>query len=161
MTTSSFELETRSTDETRALGRRLGECLVGSLAVGLVGHLGAGKTVLVKGMAAGNAGGDAAEVTSPTFTLVHEHPGRLMLYHLDAYRLQRVEELMALGFDEMFGPDSAVVVEWADRVRSAMPEDTLWIELWATGDESRLLSFEARGPNARRCLEALRAAEQA
>ena len=127
--------------------------------MGLVGHLGAGKTVLVKGMAEGNAPGAAAEVTSPTFTLVHEHPGRLLLYHLDAYRLKQVEELFALGFDELFSEESVVVVEWADRVRPALPEDVLWVELRATGEMSRVLSFEAHGPRAQRCLDALRAAE--
>ena len=159
MAITRYELETRSSDETCAVGRRLGKRLVGGVAVGLVGHLGAGKTVLVKGMAEGNAGGAGVEVTSPTFTLVHEHPGRLVLYHLDAYRLTQTEELLALGFDELFSEEALVVVEWADRVRPALPEDTLWIELRATGDESRLLSFEAHGAGARRCLEAFRAAK--
>jgi len=129
------------------------------MAVGLVGHLGAGKTVLVQGMAEGNAPGAAVEVTSPTFTLVHEHPGRLLLYHLDAYRLRQVEELLALGFDELFSADSAVVVEWADRIRPALPEDVLWVELRATGETGRALSFEACGSRAQRCLDAFRAEE--
>ena len=78
---------TTSPDETQALGQALGRVMAGGITIGLAGPLGAGKTQLVKGIAVGNALKDARQVTSPTFTLVHEYPGRLTLYHLDAYRL--------------------------------------------------------------------------
>ncbi len=135
----------------------MGRCLTGGLAIGLVGPLGAGKTELVKGIAAGNAMDDVSKVTSPTFTLIHEYPGRLRLYHVDVYRLRGSQDLVALGFDELLRPDTAVVVEWADRVRSIIPEAALWIELTDKGRRHRRLEFEAAGQAAIRCLDSLRA----
>jgi tRNA threonylcarbamoyladenosine biosynthesis protein TsaE len=126
------------------------------LIVGLVGPLGAGKTQLVKGMAVGNALGDPKKVTSPTFTLVHEYPGRLQLYHVDAYRLQRSEELAALGFEEWIRPDATVVIEWADRVYAVIPDDRLWVELEVTGPTTRRMTFTAVGKPATITLDRLR-----
>ena len=146
---------TASVESTLALGEALGRCLNAELTIGLVGPLGAGKTHLVKGIAAGNAPRRVSSVTSPTFTLIHEYDGRLTLYHVDAYRLRDTAELLALGFDELTRADSVVVVEWADRVRSAMPEDSLWITLALTGPTDRDLTFQAGGPRAQRCLDAL------
>jgi tRNA threonylcarbamoyladenosine biosynthesis protein TsaE len=149
-------LETDSADATFALGRSLGRCISGGTVIGLVGPLGAGKTHLVKGIAFGNAGDKPCEVTSPTFTLVHEHSGRLTLFHLDAYRLNRSAELFALGFDELIREESTVVVEWADRVHDAMPFDTLWIEIAPLSESSRRLIFRASGECSSKVLESLR-----
>ena len=148
--------ETTSPKATVALGEALGHSLAGGLAIGLVGPLGAGKTQLVKGIAAGNALDDVHKVTSPTFTLVHEYPGRLHLYHVDVYRLGGSQDLAALGFDELIRPDTAVVIEWADRVRSVIPEEALWIELSDQGRTHRRLDFGATGEAAIRCLDSLR-----
>jgi len=145
-----------SAEETYAVGEEWGRCLIGGVTIGLVGPLGAGKTQLVKGIAAGNAGGKAGPVTSPTFTLIHEYSGRLTLYHVDAYRLARPRDLTALGYDELAREDSAIVVEWADRVRSVMAADTLWVELTPTGENTRTLVVEAGGARSSRLLEALR-----
>jgi tRNA threonylcarbamoyladenosine biosynthesis protein TsaE len=150
--------ETTSADETFALGEVIGRSLVGGLVVGLCGSLGAGKTHLVKGIAAGNAVDDIRGVTSPTFTLIHEYPGRLTLYHVDVYRLGGPHELVALGFDELLRPDTVVVVEWADRVRPVIPPGRLWVEFEITGDEMRSLAFTAAGKMAGRVLDGLRAA---
>ncbi|MCH7813365.1 MAG: tRNA (adenosine(37)-N6)-threonylcarbamoyltransferase complex ATPase subunit type 1 TsaE [Planctomycetes bacterium] len=136
-------IETDSPEATRALGRRLGEALRGGEVIALIGALGAGKTQLVKGIAAGNGGTDPSLVTSPTFTLVNEYTGRVYLYHLDAYRLSSGAELAALGLDEMMRDDAAVVIEWADRALGALPRDRLTIRLEATGAESRRLTFES------------------
>ncbi len=122
----------------------------------MVGPLGAGKTQLVKGIALGNGLTDDASVTSPTFTLVNEYEGRLRMYHLDAYRLTSPNELVALGFDEMMDKDSMVVVGWADRVASVMPEDTLWIKYSASGETSRDLAWFADGPMSNSVLDKLR-----
>ncbi|UCC32383.1 MAG: tRNA (adenosine(37)-N6)-threonylcarbamoyltransferase complex ATPase subunit type 1 TsaE [Phycisphaerales bacterium] len=150
--------ETTSAQATFALGEVMGRSLVGGLAVGLAGPLGAGKTQLVKGIAAGNAVDDVRKVTSPTFTLIHEYPGRFRLYHVDVYRLGGAAELLALGFDELLQPDTVVVVEWADRVRSAIPSEALWVELTPSGETSRTVAFDATGEAAARCLDGLRAA---
>lgn len=149
--------QTHSVQETHALGEAIGRALHGGLVVGLVGQLGAGKTQLVKGMAAGNAVDDVRRVTSPTFTLIHEYPGRLRLYHVDAYRLRSAEDLLKLGFDELVQPDAAVVVEWADRVRPALPPDSLWITMTVTGADQRNLSVTAYGESAAACLQRLKA----
>ena len=146
---------TTSVESTLTLGEALGRCLNAELTIGLVGPLGAGKTHLVKGIAAGNAPRRVSSVTSPTFTLIHEYDGRLTLYHVDAYRLRDTAELLALGFDEWMRADSVVVVEWADRVRSAMPDDSLWITLALTGPTDRDLTLQAAGPRSQRCLDAL------
>ncbi len=153
---SDLVVGTASVNETLALGERLGSVLTGGLTIGLVGSLGSGKTYFVKGLAAGNGLDDASQVTSPTFTLIHEYPGRLTLFHLDTYRLANPSDLLSLGFEELITAGSVVVVEWADRVRSLMPDDSLWIELAPTGETSRRLTFRATGSLARKCLEVLR-----
>ena len=153
--TRTWTRRTGSPEETFALGDALGRALCGGVTIGLVGPLGAGKTHLVKGIATGNAIDDVRKVTSPTFTLVHEYPGRLTLYHVDVYRLRGSADLMALGFDELTRPDCVVVVEWADRVRGVMPVDALWIEVTTTGDTTRSFRFVAGGEAAARCAEEL------
>ena len=149
--------ETNSVETTHSLGAELGRVLRGGVAIGMVGPLGAGKTHLVKGIAAGNGTADPRKITSPTFTLIHEYPGRLRLYHVDAYRLRGPSELVALGFEELVASDSAVVVEWADRVRTTMPTDTLWIEITPTQETFRLLAFYPGGPLAQQCMADFRA----
>lgn len=149
---TQLSCSTNSILETLELGKALGQSLVGGLTIGLSGPLGAGKTQLVKGIALGNGMKDDCDVTSPTFTLIHEYPGRLMLFHLDAYRLNGPAELQALGFDELMDESSAVIVEWADRVASVMPEDRLWIEIAPTGEFQRDLTLIAAGDIATRCV---------
>lgn len=148
--------DTNSVGETLRLGEALGRSLQGGLIVGLVGPLGAGKTQLVKGMAVGNALDDSRKVTSPTFTLVHEYPGRLDLYHVDAYRLRSPQEFAALGFEEWVRPDAAIVIEWADHVRSVIPDDGLWVELAVTGATTRRVTFTPTGELALTTLDRLR-----
>lgn len=114
--------------EMVALGRRLAEEMVGGEVIALTGGLGAGKTHLTKGIATGL--GCAGEVTSPTFSLVHEHSGgRLGLAHLDFYRLESAAELAALGWDELLDQGGVVVAEWADRFPEMLPEWTRWIRI--------------------------------
>ncbi len=149
-----------SADATFALGEDLGRSLVGGLQIGLVGPLGVGKTHLVKGIAAGNATHETPVATSPTFTLVHEYPGRYQLYHADVYRLRGPGELVALGFSEWLNPASVVVVEWADRVRSVVGDEALWITLQPTSQTDRTLVFEAAGGAAGQCLSRLRDARR-
>lgn len=157
MTAGSHQVtrHTASPEETIALGRSLAQALGGGMTLGLVGPLGAGKTQLVKGIAAGNADGATAPVTSPTFTLINEYAGRLTVYHLDAYRLPGAAALWDLGFDELSRPDSVVVVEWADRVERVMPDHTLWIEMIITGEVSRRVTLRGEGAGVLRCLTRL------
>jgi tRNA threonylcarbamoyladenosine biosynthesis protein TsaE len=147
--------KTHSAQETLAFGEALGRSLLGGLVLGLVGPLGAGKTQLVKGIALGNGLEDVRQVTSPTFTLVHEYPGRLALHHIDAYRLRGPQDLASLGFDELIQADAAVVVEWADRARALISPDALWITIAPTAEQQRSLAFEAGGTLAFECLNRL------
>jgi tRNA threonylcarbamoyladenosine biosynthesis protein TsaE len=108
-----------------------------NLVLGLVGTLGAGKTTLVQAIADA-AGMDVAEVTSPTFTLLQTHSGTITLHHLDAYRVADEDEFLQLGIDELFDQENAwTLVEWADRMETVMPRETLWLNLELTDDDQR------------------------
>ncbi len=129
--------ETKSVDDTIALGKKLAQRMDVGCCVGLCGQLGAGKTVLVKGIAAGLGLDDTNLVRSPTFVLVHEYPARVPLFHLDLYRLAgEAEELVDLGIDEMLD-DGVVLIEWAERGSEFLPLPRLQIEIEITGRESR------------------------
>jgi len=109
---------------TESLGHRIGQQLTGGEVVTLSGELGAGKTVLVRGLASGIQV-DSTLVTSPTFTLIHEYHGRLHLVHADLYRLERPHEWLDLGLQEYFHSSSVVVIEWAERMADDLPPDRL------------------------------------
>jgi tRNA threonylcarbamoyladenosine biosynthesis protein TsaE len=117
----STELISKSAAETIEIGRRIGRKLKGGEILAVCGELGAGKTCLIKGIAAG-AGAEASgkEVVSPTFVIVKEYGGRFDIYHIDAYRLNSVEEFERTGFDDFCYPESIVMIEWADKIESAL-----------------------------------------
>jgi tRNA threonylcarbamoyladenosine biosynthesis protein TsaE len=133
-------ITSNSPEETLELGRRLGERLKGGEILALSGPLGSGKTHLVKGIALGAGARDRTDVTSPTFVIINQYAGRLDIYHLDAYRLDSVAEFEQLGFDDLCYPESVVVIEWADRVESALREvDCVRIELAHAGEHRRII----------------------
>jgi tRNA threonylcarbamoyladenosine biosynthesis protein TsaE len=108
--------------------------------IALVGGLGAGKTHWTKGLVA--ALGSMAEVTSPTFSLVHEYPGgRLPVFHLDFYRLESAEELIALGWDEYLEAGGVIVAEWADKFPELLPQNTRWLLFSLNADGSRTVAM--------------------
>jgi tRNA threonylcarbamoyladenosine biosynthesis protein TsaE len=137
--------ETNEVGETLALGRLLGRCVRAGQVIALVGPLGAGKTCLVKGVAAGLGLEGRRRVVSPTYLIVKEYEARLRIYHVDAYRLAGPDDLEALGFEEMCEAGGVVLVEWADRVSSVMPEDHLRITIEPAGETQRRIFFEALG----------------
>jgi tRNA threonylcarbamoyladenosine biosynthesis protein TsaE len=142
-----WERVSESPQETLALGRALGQVLRGGDFLALAGPLGAGKTHLVKGIAAGLGVPDDEPVVSPTFVLVREYQGRLKLYHIDAYRLHSAAELLALGIDEITAePAAAVALEWADRVTGAVPAGACWIDLEHLGLRRRRLCMRWDAP---------------
>jgi tRNA threonylcarbamoyladenosine biosynthesis protein TsaE len=154
-----WTVETRSPAETLDLGRRLGRAAQAADVVALVGELGAGKTVLAKGMAEGLGAASARNVISPTFVLCREYTGgRLPFYHLDAYRLRGAADLEAIGAGEILGGDGLAAIEWADRAPQSLPPDHLEVRLEVTGPDQRRLTLAAGGPQALRLLESLRAA---
>ncbi|MDH7568747.1 MAG: tRNA (adenosine(37)-N6)-threonylcarbamoyltransferase complex ATPase subunit type 1 TsaE, partial [Armatimonadota bacterium] len=125
-----------SSEEMQELGRLLGRLLGPGDVVCLRGDLGTGKTTLTQGIAAGM--GVHGQVASPTFTLVHEHPGAVPLFHLDAYRLENADELWDLGFEEYLRGDGVVVIEWGERVVEALPDSRLTLWLDYAGDARRV-----------------------
>lgn len=153
----TWTISTDSPEATQELGRRLGELLQPGDVVALVGPLGAGKTVLVKGVAQGLGTDDPARrVHSPTFVLVSEYPGRLWLYHVDAYRLAGPEDLEAIGIGELLAGEGVTVVEWADRVSATLPPGALWVHLEHVDATTRRLTFRATADPGLRRLQALR-----
>jgi tRNA threonylcarbamoyladenosine biosynthesis protein TsaE len=134
------------TDSERAT-ERLGEVLGGLLGPGdvvlLSGDLGAGKTHLTKGIARGL--GVAEEITSPTFNLVLVHAGRMPLYHVDLYRLERADELEGIGYFDALEGGGVAVVEWGDRFPEARPADVVDVTLAIEGDELRALTVHGQG----------------
>lgn len=141
--TDSFygEHQSASEAETRAIGARLSGRLQPGAVLLLSGDLGAGKTAFVKGLAEG-LGIDPAEVTSPTFTLVHEYrQGRLPLVHVDLYRLDRAD-LDELGMDTDLAERGVLAIEWAERLSRALPGSML-VTIAATGDDTRTIAVAA------------------
>ncbi len=152
----SGHLASESTDATRAIGRALGRAAAPGAFVALIGPLGAGKTQLAKGVAEGL--GVTGIVNSPTYVLMNEHPGRLHLFHIDAYRLSDPDEALAAGLLDERQAAGVTVAEWAERLAGWLPDDRLEIELIPddTLSERRTLRWQATGHTAAVLAEALR-----
>ena len=135
---------TRSTEETLELARAVGELLRPGDVVSLVGDLGAGKTVFARGVA--RALGVTELVVSPTFTIVREYEGRVPLVHVDVYRIDAVQELHDLGFEEVVRDDAVTLVEWGDKVDGLLPGDRLDVRLMpGAADDERVVEIEGHG----------------
>lgn len=143
---------THSPEETRELGRQLSRFLRPGDVVGLVGDLGAGKTTLVQGVATHL--GVRGRVASPTFLIVHEYRNRLVVYHVDLYRLAP-EDVETVGIHELFDEGGVVFIEWADRATHLLPPDTLWIRMEIVDETTRTITLEPRGVRSREIAQAL------
>ncbi|MEE9370681.1 MAG: tRNA (adenosine(37)-N6)-threonylcarbamoyltransferase complex ATPase subunit type 1 TsaE [Sedimentisphaerales bacterium] len=138
-----FDVTSKSPEETIELGRKIGSQLRGGEVVAICGALGSGKTHLIKGIAAGAEAAEVGKVTSPTFIIVKEYTGRLDVYHIDAYRLDSIAEFEMIGFDDYCRPESVVVIEWADKIESALQRiDYIRIELFHAGETQRGVHIE-------------------
>ena len=120
-------VKSRNPEETFLIGKIIGRNLMGSDVVALVGDLGAGKTCLTQGIARGLGVPDEYQITSPSFTLINEYQGRVMLYHFDLYRLSRASEMDDMGYEEYLFGQGVSVIEWADKVKSILPDETLHV----------------------------------
>lgn len=139
--------ETRSEDETIELGRRLARELPRRAVVLLIGNLGAGKTTLAKGLVAGLGAALPEDVSSPTFTLIHEYgpssEGR-QVFHIDLYRLDSAAQVATLGLGEIFERDAVVLIEWGERFPELMPRERIEVRLRAlseTGGDRRVIEL--------------------
>lgn len=133
-------IKTNTPQETEDLGRRIGEKLRKGDVVSLRGSLGAGKTVIAKGIA--RALGIEEAIVSPTFTLVQEYDGREKLYHLDIYRLSGEDEFESMGGEEFLYPDGITLIEWSEKIDSMLPDSTVFITLDINDDLSRTIEIK-------------------
>ncbi len=133
-----MEIRLNGLEETKEFGIKLGQILEGGDIVCLNGDLGAGKTTLTKSIGLGLGVSDY--ITSPTFTLINEYRGRLPVYHFDVYRLENVDELYDLGFDEYFYGKGISIIEWAEKIEKLLPKEriVLNIEKGIDIDERRI-----------------------
>jgi tRNA threonylcarbamoyladenosine biosynthesis protein TsaE len=136
--------ETHSAEETIALGRQIAKQLPSRAVVLLIGNLGAGKTTLAKGIISGLGAAEPEEVSSPTFTLIHEY-GRV--YHIDLYRLDRPEQVATLGLDEIFDRDAIVLIEWGERFPQLLPPDRIEIHLRTGPEDTRVIDLTRPSPD--------------
>ena len=125
--------------ETVRAGEMLGNTLVPGAVVALHGGLGAGKTAFTRGIAMGLGIGE--NVSSPTFTIVNEYPGKVPLFHFDMYRLENEEELFDIGWDDYLVRGGACVVEWSEKVPGAFPPETIAVHIQNLGGDSRRLEI--------------------
>jgi len=129
--------ETHSDEETREVGRRLAVLLPHHAVVVLTGDLGAGKTTLSQGIVEGRKAARAEDVSSPTFTLIHEYGEPVGVYHIDLYRLTTAEDARRLGLEDIFDQDALVLLEWGDRFPELLPPETICIHLSTEDTETR------------------------
>ena len=141
-----IEVHAATADDTRAVGEALAGLLRARDAVALTGELGAGKTTLAQGIARGL--GVTEQVVSPTFTLVREYRGtELEVAHVDVYRLDRVQDVVDLGLDELGDGEAVLLVEWGDAVEALLPADHLVVELTAGPTERHAIALRPVGPS--------------
>jgi tRNA threonylcarbamoyladenosine biosynthesis protein TsaE len=140
-----YQFESASSAETIQVGRELAKLLEPPKFLILKGNLGTGKTTLVKGIAQALDAADPDEVTSPTFTLIHEYEGTrdgkpVLLYHLDLYRIEGERQLETLGLDDITSPDSIVLVEWGEKFKSVLKRSNGEIRIEAAGGDTRRIT---------------------
>jgi tRNA threonylcarbamoyladenosine biosynthesis protein TsaE len=138
------EFVSGSPTQTTRLGERLGKLLQGGEVICLEGNLGAGKTCFAQGI--GRGWGATDDLTSPTFTLIHELrrvPDKAHLYHVDLYRIEREAEAWMLGLTDLMDSTASVLIEWPERAPSLLPPDRLWVRLEFLDDTRRRMSFTA------------------
>jgi tRNA threonylcarbamoyladenosine biosynthesis protein TsaE len=151
----SMDFFSRSPEQTRRIGKRLGGALQAGDVICLQGDLGAGKTTFVQGIAQG--WGSVDSVSSPTFILVnvYRRDDQSQLFHMDAYRLDSTPEAEELDLDSMLA-DGALLIEWPERLDGLVPDEHLWINLEHIDEEEREMKFKARGKRYDEVLEVIR-----
>jgi tRNA threonylcarbamoyladenosine biosynthesis protein TsaE len=145
---SEREVQSKSSDETIALGREIGANLTAPVLILLTGELGAGKTTLTKGIVSGTGAAHEEEITSPTFTLIHKYTGdqrtsaQPAVYHIDLYRIENRQDLETLGLDDIFNERAIIIVEWPDRLNLPTGWPVLNIRLEHISEEVRKITIE-------------------
>lgn len=141
-----YKFISSSVDHTRQIGKKIGEHLTAGAFLALTGDLASGKTAFIQGLAKGLAVPESCYVTSPTYTLINEYPGRIPLFHIDLYRLQGSADMEDLGLLDIFYADGVTAVEWPDRIAAnEMPETRLDLFFTITGKNERNIKIIAYG----------------
>jgi len=152
-------LQTRSPSETAGIGKTIGNRLLPGDVVALVGDLGAGKTQFIKGLATGVGIRNTTYLSSPSFTLINEYPGKIPFYHIDLFRLGREEEAEALGLEDYFQGGGVTAVEWADRIPSLLPEEMLFISIVCEDQTTRSVEIIGKGKHFEDLVDQVRSLE--
>ena len=150
-----LQITTHSADKTRQLGRLIGRLIDQPVIIALIGDLGSGKTAFVQGLAAGLEVPAEYYITSPTFTLINEYPGRLPLYHADLYRLETIGDLEDIGLDELLYGQGVLAVEWADKLAEDLSGDCLVLQFEIVDEDCRKIDLIAYGHNGLNLIKAL------
>jgi tRNA threonylcarbamoyladenosine biosynthesis protein TsaE len=130
----------RTLEDTLALGLRIGQASFPGAVISLRGPLGAGKTVIAKGIAL--ALGITEAIVSPTFTLVQEYEGRIPLHHMDLYRIDSLEDFAGIGGEELLCNNGITLIEWSEKINRLLPRETIFITIEILGDQSRSIRLE-------------------
>ena len=138
-------IQSNGTSQTIRLGKKIGSRLRAGDVVALKGELGAGKTQFIKGLASGAGVGKSTYVSSPSFTLINEYPGKVPFYHIDLFRLDIQREAEGLGLEDYFHGEGITAIEWADKIPNLLPKELLRIELLYVGEHTRSFRFLGRG----------------
>lgn len=133
-------LYTHDEQETKAVGRRLGNACKAGSVISLRGPLGAGKTVIAKGVA--EALGINEAIVSPTFTLMQEYEGKMPMHHMDLYRIEGVEDFGGIGGEELLYSDGVTLIEWSEKIEELLPADTIRVELIILEDGKREIRIQ-------------------
>ena len=150
-----IQISTHSATETNQLGQTLGAVIQQPVTIALSGDLGCGKTALVQGIAKGLDVSDAYYITSPTFTLINEYPGRLPFYHVDLYRIDNPIELEDIGLDEILQANAVVAIEWAEKLAADTLVSHLQLQFEIISENSRRINLFEYGHPAANLLKAL------
>lgn len=150
-----MKIELNSLEKTENFGKKLGSLLDSGDILCMDGDLGAGKTTMTKSIGLGL--GVEEYITSPTFALVNIYSGRLMVYHFDVYRLEDPEEIYELGFDEYFYGDGVSIIEWAEKIKSILPEERIELYIYQGKDQnSRIVEIKGSGDAYKRVIEGMK-----
>jgi tRNA threonylcarbamoyladenosine biosynthesis protein TsaE len=155
MKTETITYTTKSREETFNLGREIGSLITDPIVLALSGDLGSGKTVFVQGLARGLGISPEYYITSPTFTLVNEYPGRLRLFHIDLYRLEGYVDLEDIGLYDILSNKAVVAIEWADKLPEDLTTNYLEIDFGIIDDDTRKINLIAYGHDAAGLIKAL------
>jgi len=150
-----IQITTHSAAETQKLGYTLGAGIHQAIIIALTGDLGSGKTAFVQGLAKGLGVSEKYYITSPTFTLVNEYPGRYRLFHVDLYRIEHAPEWAEIGLDDILREDAVIAIEWADRLLAEALSDRLELRLKIVDENTRRIDMFAYGHPAGNLLKAL------